>query len=219
MRNQLSKNLNGRPSEEGRPLVHSVLELIWRQVRISRADIARRTGLSRSTVSEIVATLLRTGLVAEVGEAPSRGGRRPILLEFQDDAYGILGVDMGATHVAVALTNLRGEVSAWEHQGHPVRTDPEGTESLILELCDRCLSAVKGARRRLLGIGLAVPARIMRHLWTALKTIKGQSEWPLALVRADKDAPCELTSILIQCLQGLGVDEIAFVMKTEGAEQ
>jgi len=160
MRNQLSNNLNGRASEEGRPLVHSVLELIWRQTKISRADIARRTGLSRSTVSEIVATLLRTGLVAEVGVAPSRGGRRPILLEFQDNAYVILGVDMGATHVAVALTNLRGEVSAWEHQAHPVRTDPDGTEALILELCERCLAAVKGARRRLLGIGLAVPAPV-----------------------------------------------------------
>jgi len=160
MPNQLSKNLNGRPSEEGRPLVHSVLELIWRQTRISRADIARRTGLSRSTVSEIVATLLRTGLVSEVGEAPSRGGRRAILLEFQDDAYLILGVDMGATHVSAALTNLRGAVFAWEHQGHPVRTDPDGTEALIRDLCDRCLATVKGARRKLLGIGLAVPAPV-----------------------------------------------------------
>ena len=55
-----------------------------------------------------------------------------------------------------------------------------------------------------------------RNLWTALKAIKGDSAWALALVRADKDTPCEHVAILIQCLQGLGADEIAFVIKTEG---
>ena len=160
MHHQPLDSSSGRPSDEGRPLLDCVLELIWQQRKISRADIARRTGLSRSTVSEIVSALLETGLVAEVGEAPSRGGRPAILLEFQDDAYLILGVDMGATHVSVALTNLRGEVFAWEHRAHAVRTDPEGTERLILDLCNRCLSSVKGARRRLLGIGLAVPAPV-----------------------------------------------------------
>mgnify|MGYP002065978294 CR=1 FL=1 len=42
--------------------------------------------------------------------ATSSGGRRPIVLEFQDDVSVILGVEMGAAHVSVALTNLRGKV-------------------------------------------------------------------------------------------------------------
>ena len=56
----------------GRPLSHSVLELIWSQRQVSRADIARQTGLSRSTVSEIVSSLLETGLVLESGDGPAR---------------------------------------------------------------------------------------------------------------------------------------------------
>jgi predicted NBD/HSP70 family sugar kinase len=83
-----------------------------------------------------------------------------VLLEFQDDAHVILGVDMGASHVSVALTDLRGRVYAWHHQDHPVRSDPEGTGNLILELCDRCLTSRQGARKRLLGIGLAVPSPV-----------------------------------------------------------
>jgi biopolymer transport protein ExbD len=55
-----------------------------------------------------------------------------------------------------------------------------------------------------------------KNLWTALKAIKGGGEWPIALVRADIDTPCAHVAILIQCLEALGVEEIAFVMKTEG---
>ncbi|MEO8139555.1 MAG: ROK family transcriptional regulator [Gemmatimonadota bacterium] len=143
-----------------RSLTDAVLHLIWEQRKISRAEIARLTGLSRSTVSEIVTGLLATGLVAEVGEGPSRGGRRPVVLEFQDDAFVILGVDMGASHVSVVLTDLRGGVLAWEHRDFPVRSDPEGTAALILEFCRACLVKWGGKRRRLVGIGVGVPSPV-----------------------------------------------------------
>jgi predicted NBD/HSP70 family sugar kinase len=152
-----AQRLNGpRP----RPLVDAVLRLIWREREISRAEIARRLDLSRSTVSEIVALLFRTGLVAEIGTGPSLGGRRPIVLQFQDEACTILGVDMGAAHVAVALTNLRGHVLAWEERRHPVRSDPEGTRALIAELCAACIKTSRRSARRLVGIGVAVPSPV-----------------------------------------------------------
>ncbi len=144
----------------GRPLAHLVLEFIWHQRQISRAAIAETLGLSRSTVSDIVSTLLETGLVAEGPAAPSRGGRRATLIVFQDDAHIILGVEMGATHVSVALTDLRGQVLYWRDQPHPVREDPEGTRMLILELTSRALQEVPGARDRLMGIGIALPSPV-----------------------------------------------------------
>jgi len=155
----------GRPARRAAPsrpspLADSNLRLIWREQRISRAEIARRTGLARSTVSEIVGDLFPTGLISEVGVGPSRGGRPPVVLEFRDDAYAILGVDMGAAHVAVALTDLRGRVLAWEHRDHPVRTDPDGTRSLIADLCDRCLATWRPGVKRLVGIGIAVPCPV-----------------------------------------------------------
>jgi len=143
-----------------RPLAQAVLRLIWKEKEISRAEISRRLDVSRSTVSEIVSALLPEGLVAEVGTGPSRGGRRPVVLRFQDDAYAILGVEMGASHVEVALTNLRGRVLAVEHRDHPVRTDPEGTRRLIAELCDACLRKARVPRRRLMGVGVAVPSPV-----------------------------------------------------------
>ena len=143
-----------------RPSAGGVLELVWRERRISRAEIARRTGLSRSTVSEIVEDLLATRLIAEVGDGPSEGGRRPVVLQFQDDAFGILGIDVGAAHVAAALIDLRGQVLAWEHRSHPVRSDPRGTASLMLELSEACLKRWKLGTDRLAGIGVAVPSPV-----------------------------------------------------------
>lgn len=149
------------PAEQakGRPLGDLVLERIWCEP-VSRADLARHLGVSRSTASEIVTGLLETKLVAEGEEGRSSGGRRPILLEFQDDAFVILGVDMGASHVSVALTDLRGRTLAWRHRDHAVRADPEGTRAVIHELCDAALGQWGGPRDELLGIGIAVPSPV-----------------------------------------------------------
>jgi predicted NBD/HSP70 family sugar kinase len=151
------------PSNAGRKaesspsqLADSVLRLIWRERQISRAEIARQAVLSRSTVSEIVTGLLKKELVAEVGAGPSSGGRRPIVLEFQDDNRVILGVEMGGAHVAVALTNMRGRVVAWMVQEHPVRGDPVGTRALIRKMCDACLQIRGQGTNGLVGIGIAV---------------------------------------------------------------
>jgi predicted NBD/HSP70 family sugar kinase len=145
-------------AERAAPLADSVLRLIWDEREISRAEIARRAGLSRSTVSEAVTALLKTGLVAEEGTGPSSGGRRPIVLRFQDDAACILGVEMGAAHVQVVLTDLRGGVIASREQAHDVREDPAGTRALILKLCEDCLS--EGGSSPLLGIGVALPSPV-----------------------------------------------------------
>jgi len=141
-------------------LADAVLRMIWEERRITRADIARRAELSRSTVSEIVEHLIATGLVSEAGEGASRGGRRPIVLEFRDDACSILGIDIGASHVSVALTDLRGRVLAWHHRDFPARTDPAGTGRLVTQLCDACLDDAGVRRSRLLGIGIAVPSPV-----------------------------------------------------------
>ena len=137
-----------------------LLRLIWREQLISRADLARRTGLSRSSISAIVADLLATGLVRETGSGDSSGGRRPILLGFDDDALAIVGIDMGATHVAIALTDLRTRIKVWRSKAHDVRNDPDGALALAKQLVDDVLAEAKVDRERLVGMGVAVPSPV-----------------------------------------------------------
>ena len=159
-RKAIGNGLRREDPDRPRPLADAVLRLIWKQKRISRAEIARLAGLSRSTVSEVVGEILPLGLVAEVGQGKSSGGRRPIVLEFRDEARVILGVEMGGAHVSVALTDLRGRVLAWRSRPHPVRSDPTGTRQLVAELCAQCLADPAAESRPLVGIGVAVPCPV-----------------------------------------------------------
>jgi len=141
-------------------LIDYVLRVIWREHKISRAEIARKLGLSRSTVTEIVKELINTDFVLEIGSGDSSGGRRPILLEFQDNAKFILGIDIGATHIAVAVTNLRGKLQLWKEEKYQVRDDPDGTWESVINLCKECIKEFSLNPKMLMCIGVAFPSPV-----------------------------------------------------------
>jgi predicted NBD/HSP70 family sugar kinase len=137
-----------------------LVELIWAEREISRVEISRRTGLSPSTVSMIVNTLAGAGLVREVGTATSARGRRPTLLSFCDDVLNIIGVEIGIRHIAVAVTNLRGQVRTFRKQPHDMRRGPEGTLAKVRDLINESIKESHLPRKRIMGIGVAVPSPI-----------------------------------------------------------
>jgi predicted NBD/HSP70 family sugar kinase len=140
-----------------------VLRLLWRERQISRADIARHTGLSPSTVSAIVAELERAGLVREIGAGASRGGRRPVLVGFRDDAFALVGIELGATHVSAVLTDLRGNVRAFRDTHVAVRDEPKAALATARALVDEVLASERVSRKRVVGIGVAVPSPVHPH--------------------------------------------------------
>ena len=137
-----------------------VLRLLWRARQLSRADVARHTGLSPSTVGAIVGELDEAGLVREIGSGTSRGGRRPVLVGFRDDAYALVGVELGATHVSAVLTDLRGNVRAFRDTHIAVRTDPKAALAAARALVDECLTSERVSKKRVVGIGVAVPSPV-----------------------------------------------------------
>jgi len=111
-------------------------------------------------VTEIVKELINTGFVKEVGTGESKGGRKPIELEFQHANRCVLGVDIGATHISVALTDLRGALLEWREVKHNVRNDPVGSLQFVMQLCDECLATRNNGKDDLLGIGVSLPSPI-----------------------------------------------------------
>lgn len=77
---------------------------------LSRADLARNTSLSPPTVSALVDELLRTGLVKEHGEGTSRGGRKPQLIRFNAGCGVVLGANIDANQVQLAVADMNGEM-------------------------------------------------------------------------------------------------------------
>jgi len=95
-----------------------VLNCIRAEGPLARVTVARRTGLSRTTVSSIVDMLLKEGLLREgstLSAAPS-GGRRAILVHFNEAAGCILGVDLGRSHLTFLATDLAANAIA-RHSG------------------------------------------------------------------------------------------------------
>lgn len=134
-----------------------VLTLIRQAGPISRAEIAHRAHLSRSTVSSIIADLLEAGLVREVGTGDSRGGRRPILLEFNGQAGYIVGVDLGVTHLLVMVTDLEAQPVVRLADSFSVEEGPEAGMARILQRIEQAVEQANLDMDQIVGIGIGIP--------------------------------------------------------------
>jgi DNA-binding transcriptional ArsR family regulator len=133
-----------------------VLRAIYDHGEISRAHVARLTGLTRTSVSHLVADLLSAGLVAEVGRGPSNGGKAPILLSVATDARQVLGLDLGEESFRGAVVNLRGEI-LYSHSLPLDERDGSAALELVFELVNELRA---NASKPLLGIGIGTPRLI-----------------------------------------------------------
>jgi N-acetylglucosamine repressor len=87
-----------------------VLRTIFAHESISRAEVARNTSLTRTTVSDVVSILIHEGLVHEIGKGESLGGKTPILLSIIPDSRYLIGLNLGQEKFIGAIVNLRGEI-------------------------------------------------------------------------------------------------------------
>ncbi|MFC7592929.1 MarR family transcriptional regulator [Nonomuraea antimicrobica] len=89
-----------------------VLTLISAGSATTRSDLARLTGLARSTISQRVDALIERGLVEETESGESTGGRPPRQLRLHTEKHAFAGVDLGATHCRMSLMDISGNVLA-----------------------------------------------------------------------------------------------------------
>jgi Transcriptional regulator/sugar kinase len=133
-----------------------VLKTIIENETISRAEIARVTKLTRTTVSDIVARLLAEKLVQEVGQGLSIGGKPSILLSLAADSRYLIGLNLTQDKFIGAVVNLRGEIK--ETVETPVQGD-DGVQALqlVYQTLDQL---VKKDWKPIVGIGVGAPGLI-----------------------------------------------------------
>src|SRR6187401_446786 len=145
----------------------AVLGLLAGEGPMSRADLVRASGLSRTTVSSLVAELIRAGQVTETDDRarPYKGGsgRPPVQVRLSAPAGGVVGVDVGHGHVRVAVADRLGVVHAEEQT--LVDVDAHGAEVL-----DRAAAMVRALTAEseldltdLGAVGMCVPAPLDRR--------------------------------------------------------
>ncbi|MEU6717600.1 ROK family transcriptional regulator [Nonomuraea sp. NPDC046802] len=137
-----------------------VLTLISAGSATTRSDLARLTGLARSTISQRVDALIERGLVEETENGESTGGRPPRQLRLHTEDHAFAGVDLGATHCRVALMDISGEVLA-ECEDHLLISDgPEEVLTHVDARLDRLLGQANRPRSMLRAIGIGVPGPV-----------------------------------------------------------
>lgn len=130
-----------------------VLNYVREREPISRATIARETALQRSTISEIVEVLTGEGLVEEIGEGKSTGGRRPTLLRLRAVGAIAIGVNITPTHTTIASSDLAGVVL--QQESFPTNPIPERTVSRIIEVIRKF-----SRHCSIEGVGISIPGLV-----------------------------------------------------------
>jgi predicted NBD/HSP70 family sugar kinase len=217
----------------------AVLEVLHRSGPLSRADLIRLTGLSRSTVSAIVRELIDARLVQEcagttkagagspgpAGAPERRSGRPPTLLAVTGAPGVLVGVDVGHRHVRVAVATPSAVPLTEEFRSVDVDHDAGSVLALTAELVERGLAKAEVIPDRVLGVGLGVPGPIDPRTgtivspilpgWVGLAPAAELSRRIGLEVRADNDANLGALGEL-QYGAARGVDDVIYVKVAGG---
>jgi predicted NBD/HSP70 family sugar kinase len=143
-----------------------VLEALLGHPASSRAELGRRTGLSRATVSALLDELESARIVEQRpdergdGDGPRPAGRPPLQVSLAPRAAFAVGLDLGHDHIRAAVCDLTGRAVAQESSRAEVDDAPAASLDLARALVARALRAADVPRERVLGVGMGVAAPV-----------------------------------------------------------
>jgi glucokinase-like ROK family protein len=146
-----------------------VLGVLRERGRISQADIARVTGLSRTTIHTLVSELKDSGVVHEVETSAHevRGGRPAVQLMLRDSSLTAVGIDFGHSHVQVAVADIAHNVLAERRRDLDVSHDAKTALDTAARMVDEVLEEGRVDRKSVLAAGIGIPGPVDRGRGTA----------------------------------------------------
>ena len=135
----------------------AILNLIREKCPIARSQIARQLNISLPTVMRIMDDLIEEDLVRLQEGSESTGGRPRRLVEFNGDAYAVVGVDLGGSKMFGTVANLSGDVQHEIYLEHE-EDGPDDYVGRLCELIEQLLETPRPPGQKIRGIGIGVPA-------------------------------------------------------------
>ncbi len=126
----------------------------------TRTELSAMTGLARSTVALRIDALMRLGLVGPVGDAVSTGGRPSSQFAITASERVVLGVDVGASHVRIAISDLTGRIQAEDGEAILVTAGPEAVLGWVESATRGLLEKLGRGTSDLLAIGIGLPGPV-----------------------------------------------------------
>ncbi|MBW8764198.1 MAG: ROK family transcriptional regulator [Microbacterium sp.] len=166
-----------------------VLQTLYHAGAMSRADLSRETGLTRVTISDLVAEFIADGIVVEMGVRETVGpGKPPILIDIDRVGHQIVGIDLsGPRDFVGAVLSLDGEVLERRKVPRPDTADGDAVYAATLELAR---TLVGSATQPVLGVGLGTPGVVRPDGYVISSPNLGWSNLPLeAKLAVDLDLP------------------------------
>jgi predicted NBD/HSP70 family sugar kinase len=144
-----------RPAVVGKLNERQVLRLLQTRGPLSRAEVARESGLSAPTVSKAIASLLKAGLLEEA-EAPELARGRPApKLRLATETVQVLGVAIDAGHCEIVSAGLDGEL-----QGDVLTVQTPGTYGELIEALEAAIRQLMAKPLTTLGLGVSLPGLV-----------------------------------------------------------
>lgn len=134
-----------------------VLKTIWENDAISKAEIARQTGLSIPTSMKITDELLENGIIRSCGKMGNTAGKRPEMYEFAGDTYYSVGIDISPTKAKAVVMNLNGKVIT---SCKTSIQDPKDVKGVVHAVSDLIVQVIYESRvppSVVIGIGVGMP--------------------------------------------------------------
>lgn len=135
----------------------NILKTIRNQGPVSRAAVARKVELSLPTVMRITDELIAAKLVRETGKGESHGGKPPVMLEFAENAYHIIGVDVGTTNIKAIVMNLAAKIKARVVVPTQINDNADIVIARVISTVRKAISGSGVPESNILGICLGVP--------------------------------------------------------------
>ena len=126
----------------------------------TRAELIHATGLSAPTVGSLTSHLIGEGVLRDLGTAPSRGGRRPSLMEFNSHHGFVAGIDLGPTRTRIGVADLRGQQLAMRIVSTPTHVAPAVMMASLTADLRALMAEIVVPGDRLLAVVVGVPGPV-----------------------------------------------------------